>query len=99
MRVVAADELIAADRNGSSDPYVVVQLAGGSTSVGSVLAGGIEDVRGALGELQGDIAQASQRAKQGLEEIKQEIEEGLEGVAAAILPKERPQVPVESVLT
>ena len=43
--------------------------------------------------------QAGQRAKQGLEEIKQEIEEGLEGVAAAILPKERPQVPVESVLT
>ena len=58
VRVVAAAELIAADRNGSSDPYVVVQLAGGSTSVGSVLAGGIEDVRGALGELQGDIAQA-----------------------------------------
>jgi len=58
VRVVAAAELIAADRNGSSDPYVVVQLAGGNTSVGSVLAGGIDDVRGALGELQGDIAQA-----------------------------------------
>ena len=90
MRVVAAAELIAADRNGSSDPYVLVQLAGGSTSVGSVLAGGLGDVRGALGELQGDIAQASQRARQGLEA-------GLDSMAAAIRPKERPQLPLESV--
>jgi hypothetical protein len=90
VRVVAAAELIAADRNGSSDPYVLVQLAGGSTSVGSVLAGGLGDVRGALGELQGDIAQASQRARQGLEA-------GLDSMAAAIRPKERPQLPLESV--
>ena len=72
VRVVEAAELIAADRSGSSDPYVIVQLAGGTASVGSALAGGFD------------------RAKQSLEEK-------LDSVAAAIKPKERPQVPMERV--
>ena len=45
--VVEAAELIAADRNRSSDPYVIVQLAGGTTSAGSVLAGGLVNLRDA----------------------------------------------------
>ena len=77
--VVEAAELIAADRNRSSDPYVIVQLAGGTTSAGSVLAGGLVNLR-----------DATQRAKQSLEEK-------LDSVAAAIKPKERPQVPMERV--
>ena len=43
--------------------------------------------------------EAERAQKRHQKAMEQEIEEGLDSVAAAILPKERPQVPVESVLT
>ena len=83
--VVEAAELIAADSNGLSDPYVILQLAGGTAS-----SGGLGDVRERLGGLRGDVVEATQRAKQSLEDK-------LGSVAAAIKPKGLPQVLLERV--
>ena len=85
VRVVEASELVAADRNRSSDPYVVVQLAGGSAS-----GGGLDGVLERLDDFKDDVVEATQRAQQSLEDK-------LDSVATAIASTARPQVPMERV--